>query len=258
MLDSLFGTGKLEKMIIVAFNPPQQAGETPVLSTADEDKYSVQVNPDNYTINYQVNYDRAPAPGNSGSDAKYVSTSPPALEFTFLFDGTGVIPPPAGPLDNVPITGAVAGLFSGDEPYDVTKELQKFAKVVYTFDSSGHSPRRVQLTWGKLVFEGVLGSLSLNYKLFGPDGSPLRVEARATFEGSISDMLRELEENKNSPDLTHVRKVVAGDNILLMSNNIYGTPAYYIEVAKVNKLFNFRQLREGKEIFFPPAKKTKP
>jgi hypothetical protein len=55
-----------------------------------------------------------------------------------------------------------------------------------------------------------------------------------------------------------VRKVVAGDNILLMSNNIYGTPAYYIEVAKVNKLFNFRQLREGKEIFFPPAKKTKP
>ncbi|MGN7721083.1 CIS tube protein [Chitinophaga sp. 22620] len=258
MLDSLFGTGKLEKMIIVAFNPPQQAGETPVLSTADEDKYSVQVNPDNYTINYQVNYDRAPAPGNSGSDAKYVSTSPPALEFTFLFDGTGVIPPPAGPLDNVPIAGAVAGLFSGDEPYDVTKELQKFAKVVYTFDSSGHSPRRVQLTWGKLVFEGVLGSLSLNYKLFGPDGSPLRVEARATFEGSISDMLRELEENKNSPDLTHVRKVVAGDNILLMSNNIYGTPAYYIEVAKVNKLFNFRQLREGKEIFFPPAKKTKP
>lgn len=258
MLDSLFGTGKLEKMIIVAFNPPQQAGEAPVLSTDDKDKYSVQVNPDNYTINYQVNYDRAPAPGNSGSDAKYVSTSPPALEFTFLFDGTGVIPPPAGPLDNVPIAGAVAGLFSGDEPYDVTKELQKFAKVVYTFDSSGHSPRRVQLTWGKLVFEGVLGSLSLNYKLFGPDGSPLRVEARATFEGSISDMLRELEENKNSPDLTHVRKVVAGDNILLMSNSIYGTPGYYIEVAKVNKLFNFRQLREGREIFFPPAKKTKP
>ncbi len=117
-----------------------------------------------------------------------------------------------------PLQAPLPGLFSGDEPYDVTKELQKFAKVVYTFDSSGHSPRRVQLTWGKLVFEGVLGSLSLNYKLFGPDGSPLRVEARATFEGSISDMLRELEENKNSPDLTHVRKVVAGDNILLMSN----------------------------------------
>lgn len=257
MLDSIFGTGKLEKMIICAFQPQVRADDKPVLSDAEEDKYMVQVNPDSYTINYQVNYDRTPAPGNSGSNAKYASTSPPALEFTFLFDGTGVIPPPAGPLDNVPIAGAIADLFSGAEEYDVMKELQKFAKVVYTFDGTRHSPRRVQLTWGKLVFEGVLGSLSLNYKLFKPDGTPLRAEATASFEGTITDMLRENKEKKNSPDLTHMRTVVAGDTLPLMSHRIYGQPGYYIEVARANKIFNFRKLKEGNSVFFPPAKKEK-
>ena len=256
MLDSLFGTGKLEKMTICAFNKDAPGGK-PTLSDSDEDKYKVQVNPDSYTINYNVNYNRKPAHGNSGSQAKYASTSPPVLEFTFLFDGTGVIPPSAGPLDNVPIAGAIASLFSDSEEYDVMKELQKFAKVVYTFNGTQHRPRKVQLTWGKLVFEGVLSSLNINYKLFKPDGTPLRAEAKASFSGSISDMLRESKEKKNSPDLTHVRTVIAGDKLSLMSNRIYGKPDYYIEVARANRIFNFRKLNDGMNIFFPPTNKAK-
>lgn len=255
MLDSLFGAGKLEKMIICAFNPETKRGVTPTLSDSDEDKYKVQVNPDSYTINYRINYDQRRAHGNSGSKAKYADTAPPALEFTFLFDGTGVIPPDAGPLDGIPIAGAIAGLLSGSEEYDVMKELQKFAKVVYAFNGTEHRPRRVQLNWGKLVFDGVLSNLSINYKLFKPDGTPLRAEAKASFSGSIADMLRESKEKQNSPDLTHVRNVLAGDKLPLMTNRIYGIPAYYIEVARANKLFNFRSLRDGAAIFFPPTNK---
>ncbi len=257
MLDTLFGTGKLEKMIICAFKPLVKATDKPVLSDDDADKYMVQVNPESYKIDYKVNYERSRIPGSSGSNAKYMNTSPPVLDFTFLFDGTGVIPPSAGPLDNVPIAGAVAELFS-DSEYDVMKELQKFAKVVYQFDGTQHRPRKVQLTWGKLVFEGVLGSLSVNYKLFKPDGTPLRAEANASFEGSITDMLRESKEKKNSPDLTHVRTVVAGDTLPLMSHRIYGVSDYYIEVARANKIFNFRKLKEGNDIFFPPTVNAKP
>ncbi len=255
MLESVFGGGKLEKMSIRAYKPTANAKDKPVLSDAEGDKYMVQVNPDNYAINYRVNYNRRPAPGNSGSVARYTHTSPPGLEFTFLFDGTGVVPKPAGPLDNVPIAGAIADLIAGGDEYDVMTELQKFAKVVYLFEGKEHRPRRVQLNWGKLVFTGVLSTLAITYKLFKPDGTPLRAEARAGFEGSIEDMLREKVENKSSPDLTHVRQVIAGDNIQLMCQDIYGTPNPYIEVARVNKMYNFRKLKDGSAIFFPPVKK---
>lgn len=255
MFDSLFGTGKLEKMIICAFKKVTKASEKPALSDSDDDKYMVQVNPDTYTINYQLNYNRTRAPGKAGSQAKYRDTSPPSLDFTFLFDGTGVVPPPAGPLDNVPIVGAIAGLFSDSEEYDVMTELSKFAKVVYTYDGTRHEPRKVQLSWGKLAFVGVLKNLSINYKLFGPDGTPLRAEAKASFEGSISEMLLESTVKKSSPDLTHVRTVIDGDKLPLMTHKIYGIPTYYIEVARANKIYNFRKLRNGSNVFFPPTNK---
>ena len=252
MLPNPFGSGKLEKMILQALT----TDEPPEVSDADEDKYMVQVNPESYRVNYQINYDHQPAHGTSGSEAKYANTSPPTLEFEFLFDGTGVVPAPAGPLDNVPIAGAVAALLSGGEEYDVSRELSRFAHVVYDYSGGEHRPRRVRLVWGTLSFDGALSSLSVEYKLFKPDGSPLRAVARAAFTGTITDRLRALRENNSSPDLTHQRTTVAGDRLPLMTHRIYRTPNHYIEVARANKLFNFRNLAEGTRISFPPLDKT--
>src|SRR5690606_728458 len=111
--------------------------------------------------------------------------------------------------------------------------------------------------WGMLFFEGVLTSLSFNYKLFKPTGIPLRVVATASFSASLEDVLRIAKEKKNSPDLTHIRVVKEGDTLPLMAYRIYGDPAYYLEVARVNKLTNFRNLTPGDEIFFPPVNKSK-
>jgi len=257
MLDTLFDSGKLEKMIIRAYKPVVNAGDKPELSDEETDKYMVQVNPESYSIHYQINYDRRPAIGNSGSEAKYANTPPPSLEFDFLFDGTGVIPAPAGPLDNVPLAGAVVDLLTEDEDFDVMTELQKFAAVVYDYSGTQHRPRKVQLTWGKLVFDGVLSSLHIDYKLFKPDGAPLRAVAKTTFDGTISDMLREKKEKNNSPDLTHKRTVVAGDKLPLLAHQIYRNPNYYLEVARANKLYSFRNLKDGAELSFPPLDKTK-
>lgn len=253
MFENPFNNGKLEKMVIQAYLPADPEGIME-LSEAEEDKYVAQVNPESYTVNYKVNYDRRPAIGNSGSDAKYTNTSPPTLSFEFLFDGTGVIPAAAGPLSGVPIAGAVAELFSGDEEYDVVTELRKFAKVV-DYDGQEHQPRRVRLTWGKLIFDGVLSQLTVDYKLFKPDGTPLRAIAKTTFDGTITDILRERQENNSSPDLTHLREVIEGDKLPLMSHKIYRQAKYYIEVARENKLYNFRNLKQGLKLSFPPLEK---
>jgi nucleoid-associated protein YgaU len=92
--------------------------------------------------------------------------------------------------------------------------------------------------------------------LFKPDGTPLRATARAKFKGFVEDDLRVAKENNSSSDLTHIREVKEGDTLPLMTFRIYGDSKYYLEVAKVNRITNFRKLTVGQKIFFPPIEKV--
>lgn len=102
----------------------------------------------------------------------------------------------------------------------------------------------------------MLSELTLEYKLFDNEGQPLRAIGKATFSESTSPKLAGKIENLQSPDLTHKRTVQAGDTLPLMTERIYGDSKYYLEVAKINNLVNFRQLKPGQELFFPPLEKV--
>jgi len=51
-------------------------------------------------------------------------------------------------------------------------------------------------------------------------------------------------------------RVKEGDKLPLMTFRIYGDSRYYLEVAKINNITNFRKLMVGSKIFFPPIQKT--
>ena len=224
--------------------------------------YTALVNPETYVIKQKVNYSPAnPPQGNPGKNQQYNFTSPPDIQFDFIFDSTGVIPKPldgiAGALSGIPIAGAIAAALSDQPKYDILAEIEAFKNIVLKYDGDIHEPRDVQLLWGTLSFVGKLISLQFNYKLFQPDGTPVRAVATAAFTGTIDDNLREALKKSNSPDLTHIRKVAEGDTLSLMSYKIYGDASYYLEVARINKLFNFRDLEPGTDIFFPPINKSR-
>ena len=231
------------------------------LSTNPDDSYTALVNPETYAIAYQVNLNTKEVPGASASNPSYTNTAPPTLQFDFLFDATGIIPKPStlGVLGDIPLVGAVAGaissLVSPPEAYDVMKEITKFNSVIFTYKGDQHSPQKIQLLWGKLIFDGKLTSLNFNFKLFKSDGTPLRAVATAAFLGAITDKLRVEKQKDNSPDLTHIRQVMEGDTLPLMTYKIYGDTSYYLEVARVNNITNFRNLKVGDKIKFPPIAK---
>lgn len=247
-----------DKLKIIAYTGPPNNQK---LSTNPADSYVALVNPETYAIQYQIVLKNKNVPGTSGSNPNYVYTPVPNLQFDFLFDATGVIPKPStlGALSDIPVVGAIAsavsGIISPTEEYDVMNEINKFKNVLFTYQGVQHSPNKIQILWGKLIFDGNLTSLNLNFKLFKPDGTPLRAVATANFSGSITDKLRVAKENKSSPDLTHIRQVMEGDTLPLMTYNIYGDSSYYLEVARVNNLFNFRNLKAGDKIIFPPINK---
>lgn len=218
------------KMIIHAYSDPTFRDKL--------DEFAVLLNPESYSLNYEIQFKDNQAPGTSGSELTFEMIRPQQLEFEFLFDRTGAIPS-AGDI--------------GDD--GVHTDIDHFKELTIGFDGSTHRTKYLILSWGKLLFKCCCTSLNVTYKLFRPDGVPLRAVAKAQFEEFRETGQRVREENKNSPDLTHVRTVKHGDTLPLMTHAIYGDSKYYLEVAKANQLTNFRKLKVGEQIFFPPIEK---
>lgn len=99
----------------------------------------------------------------------------------FLFDGTGVTEPNSG--------NKLINKIKGKNPFSKTaveKQLNDFYNATGDFNGTIHKPYNVIVTWGKFKFEGSLTELTIDYKLFNKDGSPLRAIGKATFLESIS------------------------------------------------------------------------
>jgi len=247
----LFDSGKLEKLTLRAFKAAASPDAPPQPSDDPKDTYVVQVNPGSYTLNQLLNYSRHRGQGASASQAQYSDSPPISLAFEFLFDGTGVVPQ-ASELGDIPLVGAIASALSGTKAFVVMDEIKKFDSLVYRYEGDVHRPRPLLLVWGSLVFSCVLTAVSYRFTLFKPDGTPLRAVAACTFCESIPDAVRVRKENATSPDLTHRRDVREGDTLPLLANDIYGKPELYLEVARANRLFNFRRLKAASRLSFPP------
>jgi hypothetical protein len=230
--------GELKKMTLTGY---LDSG----FSEASGQVYVAVINPETYTLNYEIQQNQEQAAGTSGNQSTLSRMLPRKLAFEFLFDSTGAL--------NV---GGLALPLSASTNEGVWEQVEQFKKTVFYYLGDTHQPPFVKLEWGKLLFKCKLDKLGITYKLFKPDGSPVRAIAKASFTETIADDLRVAQENANSPDLTHLRTVAEGDNLPLMCFRIYGDATLYREIAKVNNLINFRQLTVGQQLFFPPIRKT--
>ncbi len=229
-------TGKLEKMLILAFSDSEKA-ENGGLKEAD-DVFEALINPESYSLSYKLKFsESAQGQGTSGQQLKYEYTEPEEISFDFLFDNTGII--------------------DGKPRASIADDLKRFKEVVVDYKGDAHEPRHFKLVWGEnSIFKGRVTELTINYKLFRPDGTPIRAVATVRFKSSIEEQKRAASEDRTSPDLTHARKVKAGDTLPLMCYRIYGDPKYYLQVAAANGMNNFRKLEPGTDLFFPPIEKT--
>lgn len=228
--------GNLEKMLILAFEDSKSA-ETGGTKEA-KDKFEALINPESYTLEYKVKTSDGQGQGTSGAQIKFEYTLPEELTFEFLFDNTGII-------DGKP------------NPNGVADEVKHFREMLTGYQGSSHEPYHLKLVWGDLVFKGRAIELSITHKLFNPDGQPIRTVAKVKFKKSVEDKKRAQKEKARSADLTHVRKVKMGDNLPLLCFRIYGDPQHYLEVARVNGLYNFRSLKPGMDLSFPPFEKAR-
>jgi Contractile injection system tube protein len=220
------GSGKLEKLMIKAYEQPDYSGQ-PV------SEFTGYVNPNEITLSYEMEYDAAQGSGTTNSRMNFKKMKPGDMSLTFFIDGTG----------------------ANGNPADVQQQVELF-QTVTGYNGKIHRPNYLKITWGTLqVKRCILKGASIAYKLFKPDGIPLRAVITANFTDNSDDQTRVAIAQDQSSDLTHIRLIKAGDNLPALCFQIYGDPGYYLHVARANHIDHFRDLIPGTRVFFPPLEK---
>lgn len=257
MISSFFGGGgKVMKVVIASFkygnmaNPygsPLGTIVLPVVTTEDT-KLS-----QTFSIEWTGGSSQPSAVGESSPIVLFKKYNYDEADLTLVavVDATGVYK-----VDGVP------GI--SYDPPNISLYLKMLKNLLYNYESEGHQPPILKLTWGKIfapaitmefvpgIFECVLESMEIEYELFSSDGNPVRAKVTLKFKPLVPPGKRP---TGNSPDLTHIIKVKHGDNLPALCRDIYDSAEYYHQIARVNNLPSAYALEPGMELLFPPLDK---
>jgi hypothetical protein len=213
-------------MQIVAYS--DEKFNTPV----PQGSYTCMLNPDKLQWGRSVQYNQESAVANSAPATKYNKSLSEKLSFELVLDCTGVV--------------------DGDR-LDLPAEIAQLSKVIYDYNGDIHRPNYLIINWGKgLAFKCVLTSFNLSYTFFKPDGTPLRAKVALEFISYIDLATLSRRQKKASPDMSHRINAVEGDSLPQLSNRIYRSPGYFVQIAKVNQLDKLRYLAPGTALTLPP------
>lgn len=227
---------RLERLKISAYKDKQ-------FSEKQGDVFVVWMNPESYKRVLKVDW--TPIPDINAADAKptYKGVGGEMLSMKLIFDTTGLVPSPLGS-DTMPANGVVDLL----EPL-----ISMMARV-------GHNqtePNFLQLSWAQLQARCVLRSMDITYKLFRPDGTPIRAEADLSFDVFGNPLSVGRLAASQAKDTTKVVILGAGDTLPSLCKKIYKNSNLYLDVARYNEIFSFRNLKTGTQLIFPPKEKLR-
>jgi nucleoid-associated protein YgaU len=193
-------------------------------------------NPEQFAIREDVELDKNAPKGYQGTDPKYNHTKPREFTLEFTLDGTGVN------------TNGVK--------IPVTAQILLFRAATTKIDGKIHRPPYLLVQYGTFICSCTLRSSTVTYTMFDMFGLPIRAKISASFVERTVASLGNIVGMLSSPDLTHRVQVTEGDSLPLLTHKTYNNQNYYLQVARVNKLKNFRKLKAGSTLIFPPLSKT--
>ena len=233
-----FDKGQLGKFTIIFY----RRSEAPGIGVP----YTPMYNPTSFTVKHDVKYDAQEKSPVADVESKFLNIKPREVDFELFFDGTGASPSAVGGFGN---TVAVNNKLLGQ---DVNTQIQGFLKLAYQITGADHKPNYMMIVWGTFIMTCTLQSANVNYLMFAADGSPLRAKLNISVKEHIDTSLVGKILSLLSPDLSKSITVNEGDTLPLLCFKEYGDASLYTKVAEVNKLKNYRKLKQGMELLFPP------
>ena len=206
--------------------------------TKSKDEYTVDFNPNTFTIDNAVNYQATEVIGQAGGDPVFQHIPPINFSIDFTIDGTGVTKP---------------GLSASEQKDYVKKSIEHLRKVTGSeMNGKIHRTNYLAVRWGNIHINCVLSKIQIVYNLFDREGTPLRAKVTCSFLERSFPGETERKTRLESADLTKYRYIKEGDILPLIARENYDDSSYYLQVAKVNKLKSFRNISPGSQLVLPP------
>jgi hypothetical protein len=187
-------------------------------------------NPESLTIEEGAEYDRSCTPGKSGDNPRFKRVTSRKFSLIFTLDGTGVNAP------KIPVTA----------------QILLFREATTLINGVFHQPNCLLVQWGTFISKCKITSSKVDYTLFDEFGLPLRAKVTASFEEFVDEAFSQITSMLSSPDLTHLYTVKRGEILPLIVERTYSDQRYYIQVAKANRVKNFRKLPDEFKLVLPP------
>ncbi|HYP22080.1 MAG TPA: LysM peptidoglycan-binding domain-containing protein [Actinomycetota bacterium] len=113
-------------------------------------------------------------------------------------------------------------------------------------------PPRVRFGWDRVHFEGYVSDVDVHYRLFHPDGRPIRAECTIEMQ-EIERPTPRQNPTSGTPEIHRTVAVVAGDTLAGLAYREYGDPARWRAIAELNGVDDPLRVRPGTRLLLPPA-----
>lgn len=213
-------------------------GKAVIVNTQSEDPpIPVLFNPEEYTVNRDINYAQTSIPGLSAPITQFVNGNAQTLEMELLVDtyeehksGSKIINQAGEDVRH--LTDQIIGLM------DINPEI--------------HAPPPLIFSWGEnFAFTCLLARASQRFIMFRPDGTPVRARLQVTFNQFKNIDLEAKEIKRETADFTKQYIVGQGESLSSIAFRTYGNPALWRPIALLNDIDDPRSLPIGLELAVP-------
>ena len=207
-----------------------------ITNTVTGEKIPVMFNPEEYTVNREINYAQAVIPGLSGPVLQFVNGNMQTLEMELFLDS----------YEEHKINNRVLNS-AHDDVRGLTTQITNLMNI----QPSTHAPPVLLFTWASLSFTCVLARASQKFIMFLPDGTPVRARLQVVFNEFRNVDLEAKEVKRETADYTKRYMVNQGETLSGIASASYGDPALWRVIALANGIDKPRPLAAGQELMLP-------
>lgn len=207
-----------------------------ITNTVTGTKIPVMFNPEEYTVNREINYAQAVIPGLSGPVLQFVSGNMQTLEMELFLDT----------YEQHKLGDRVL-----NQAHDDVRTLTTQVTGLMDIDPTTHAPPVLLFTWASLSFTCVLARASQRFFMFLPDGTPVRARLQVVFNEFRNVDLEAKEVKRETADYTKRYVVNQGETLAGIAAASYGDPALWRVIALANDIDRPRPLAAGQALTLP-------
>jgi hypothetical protein len=196
----------------------------------------VMFNPEEYTVNRDINYAQTAIPGLSGPILQFVSGNMQTLEMELFLDT----------YEEHRVADRIQNQ-AGEDVRNLTRQITDLMNI----EPTTHAPPVLLFIWASLSFTCVLARASQNFTMFKPDGTPVRARLQVTFNEFRNVDLEAKEIKRETADFSKFHVVGQGETLSSIAAATYGNPKLWRPIALRNRIDDPRAIPAGLRLIVP-------